>query len=199
MSTSRDLVRRAAMAAVALYLASPALAREPGRPSSYSDPVRSYERGEIVAAVSDFFGVTAEAASQAVERLFRDFGEPVAYVAGEEISGAAGVGLRYGEGWLTMKGGGRRKVHWRGPSIGFDVGGDASRVFALVYGLDSPGRVFRRYPGVQGSAFYVGGIGATVHRADGITIAPMRAGVGLRAGASVGYMAISQRRTLNPF
>ena len=187
------------MAAIALYLASPALAREPGRTGEGSAPSRSYERSEIVAIVSDFFGITAEAAGLAVERLFREFGEPVGYIAGDEISGAAGVGLRYGEGYLTMKGGARRKVYWRGPSVGFDVGGDASRTFALVYGLSSPGRGFRRYPGVQGSAFYVGGLGATVHRADGITVAPMRAGLGLRAGASVGYLAISQRRTLNPF
>jgi hypothetical protein len=188
-------------ASLALGVAGPALAQDPeyGQPSQYSEPVDTYSQDELVDAVSDFFGVTAEAAASVLERVFSDLGRPVGYVAGEEISGAVGVGLRYGEGYLTMKNGVREKVYWRGPSIGFDTGGNASRVFVLVYNLDDPDRLFQRYPGVEGSAYLIAGMGVNYQRADDVTLAPIRSGVGLRAGANVGYLAYSRRRAWLPF
>ncbi|MEA1940641.1 MAG: DUF1134 domain-containing protein [Pseudomonadota bacterium] len=188
-------------ASLALGLAGPALAQDPeyGQPSEYSEPVDTYSQDELVDAVSDFFGVTAEAAASVLERVFSDLGRPVGYVAGEEVAGAIGVGLRYGEGYLTMKNGVREKVYWRGPSIGFDTGGNASRVFVLVYNLDDPDRLFQRYPGVEGSAYLVAGMGVNYQRADEITLAPIRSGVGLRAGANVGYLAYTRERAWLPF
>jgi hypothetical protein len=35
-------------------------------------------------------------------------------------------------------------------------------------------------------------------RAEDITLAPMRAGVGLRLGANIGYLAYSRRRNIIP-
>ena len=188
-------------ASLALGVAGPALAQDPeyGQPSQYSEPVDTYSQDELVDAVSDFFGVTAEAAASVLERVFSDLGRPVGYVAGEEVAGAVGVGLRYGEGYLTMKNGVREKVYWRGPSIGFDTGGNASRVFVLVYNLDDPDRLFQRYPGVEGSAYLIAGMGVNYQRADYVTLAPIRSGVGLRAGANVGYLAYSRRRAWLPF
>ncbi|MEP3074486.1 DUF1134 domain-containing protein [Maricaulis sp.] len=188
-------------ASLALGVAGPALAQDPeyGQPSQYSEPVDTYSQDELVDAVSDFFGVTAEAAASVLERVFSDLGRPVGYVAGEEVAGAVGVGLRYGEGYLTMKNGVREKVYWRGPSIGFDTGGNASRVFVLVYNLDDPDRLFQRYPGVEGSAYLIAGMGVNYQRADDVTLAPIRSGVGLRAGANVGYLAYSRRRAWLPF
>ncbi len=151
---------------------------------------------EIVDAASAFFGVTTEAV--APERLFREEGRPTAYVAGEEIAGAVGVGLRYGQGELFMKAGQRRTVYWQGPSIGFDTGGNASKVFTLAYNLYDPDDIYRRFPGVEGSAYFVAGIGVNYQRAEGITLAPMRTGVGLRAGANVGYIAYSRKRRWVP-
>jgi len=170
-----------------------------GQPSAYQDDIDTYSRDEIVEATADFFGVTAEAAASALERVFSDLGRPVGYVAGEEISAAAGVGLRYGEGYLTLKDGERRKVYWQGPSIGFDAGGNASRVFTLVYELRDTERLYQRFPGVEGSAYFVAGLGVNYQRADGITLAPIRSGVGLRAGANVGYLAYSRERNWLPF
>ena len=188
-------------ASLALGVAGPALAQDPeyGQPSQYSEPVDTYSQDELVDAVSDFFGVTAEAAASVLERVFSDLGRPVGYVAGEEVAGAVGVGLRYGEGYLTMKNGVREKVYWRGPSIGFDTGGNASRVFVLVYNLDDPDRLFQRYPGVEGSAYLIAGMGVNYQRADYVALAPIRSGVGLRAGANVGYLAYSRRRAWLPF
>ena len=170
-----------------------------GQPSAYSDLVDTYSQDEMVDAVADFFGVTAEAAASAMERVFADLGRPVGYIAGEEVAGAAGVGLRYGEGWLTLKSGEREKVYWRGPSVGFDAGGNASRTFVLVYNLHDTDRLYQRFPGVEGTAYFVAGLGVNYQRADDITLAPIRSGVGLRAGANIGYLAYSRERAWIPF
>jgi len=171
-----------------------------GQPSQYQSNIDTYSREELVEVTADFFGVTAEAAASALERVFSDLGRPVGYIAGEEVAGAAGVGLRYGEGYLTLKSGGEaEKVYWQGPTIGFDAGGNASRVFTLVYDLHDVDRVYQRFPGVEGSAYFVAGLGVNYQRAGGITLAPIRSGVGLRAGANVGYLSYSRRRNWLPF
>ncbi|RKQ96077.1 DUF1134 domain-containing protein [Maricaulis maris] len=193
------------IAALALGVPAPVMAQDRqttdyGQPSEYSEPVDAYSQDEIVDAVSDFFGVTAEAAASALERVFSDLGRPVGYIAGEEVAGAAGIGLRYGEGYLTLRGlSERQKVYWRGPSIGFDAGGNASRVFVLVYNLDDVDRLYQRFPGVEGTAYFVAGLGVNYQRADDVTLAPIRSGVGLRAGANIGYLAYSRRRAWLPF
>ena len=45
----------------------------------------------------------------------------------------------------------------------------------------------------------VGGLGVNYQRADGIVLAPIRTGVGLRLGANVGTMAYSRQRNILPF
>lgn len=150
-------------------------------------------------AHTDFLGVTAEAAGAAIEKIFKENGQPTAYIAGEEAAGAITVGARYGRGLMYMKDRETLEVFWQGPSIGFDLGGNASRVFTLCYNLHYPDMIFRRFPGVEGSAYVVGGLGVQYQRADGITLAPIRAGVGLRLGANVGYLAYSRKRNVIPF
>jgi hypothetical protein len=160
----------------------------------------TYSEEEIVNAASRFFGVAAELVAQAVRPVFRDLGQPVGYVEGSEGSGAIGVGLRYGEGRMHFqRGADAPKVFWQGPSIGFDTGANASKVFTLVYGMTDQRQIYRRFPGVEGSAYFIGGIGVNYQRAEGITLAPMRAGVGLRLGANLGYLAYSPRRNYLPF
>ena len=160
-----------------------------------------YDRDEVIAAGSNFLGVTVEALGGALEKIFADYGDhPTAYIAGEEASGAVGVGLRYGKGNLFMKSEAEpTHIFWQGPSIGFDTGANASRVFSLVYNLKEPGLIYRRYPGVEGSAYFVGGRGVTYQRAEGIVLTPVRAGVGLRLGANVGYMKFRKKQSWLPF
>jgi hypothetical protein len=134
-----------------------------------------------------------------VEKAFKDHGRPVGYIKGEEAGGAITVGLRYGHGTLQLKAGSTRSVHWQGPSIGFDLGANASKVFVLVYNLHNVESLFQRFPAVDGSFYYVGGAGINYQRRDGITLAPIRLGVGLRAGASIGYVHYTKTKTLNPF
>ncbi|MBX3479682.1 MAG: DUF1134 domain-containing protein [Caulobacter sp.] len=161
--------------------------------------IETYTIGEITSQTSDFLGVAAETVGQVVERVFRDQGEPTAYIAGEEGSGAVVAGLRYGRGLMYMKDRPTMEVFWQGPSVGFDWGGNASRVFTLCYNLFYPDMIFRRYPGVDGSAYLVGGLGVNYQRADGITLAPIRTGLGLRLGANLGYLSYSRERNLFPF
>ena len=173
-----------------------------GGPNESGAPAQSdtYSADEMVEAVSDFFGVTAESAAVVVERVFADLGEPVGYIAGEEVSGAVGVGLRYGQGDMVLKGDASRyPVFWQGPSVGFDAGGNASKVFTLVYDLNDPDWIYQRFPGVEGSAYLVAGLGVNYQRANDITLAPIRSGVGLRLGANAGYLAYSRQRNILPF
>lgn len=162
-------------------------------------PAETFSREEIVNNVSDFLGVTAETAGGAVERVFKDNGRPTAYIAGEEASGAVALGLRYGRGLLYMKNKPPVEIWWQGPSVGWDMGGNASRVFTLCYNLQYPDAIFQRFPGVDGSAYFIGGLGVNYQRANDIILAPIRAGVGMRLGANVGYLSYSRQRHWWPF
>jgi len=180
------------------YGAAPA-APPPGSSSGPpSAPAETYSDDELVNRVSDFLGVTAESAGAAIERVFKDNGRPTGYIAGEEGSAAFGVGLRYGRGLLYMKNRRPQEVFWQGPSIGFDAGGNASRVFTLCYNLQYPDALYRRFPGVEGSAYFIGGLGVNYQRAEDIVLAPIRAGVGLRLGVNMGYLSYSRKRNWLP-
>ncbi|MBC7769899.1 MAG: DUF1134 domain-containing protein [Phycisphaerales bacterium] len=189
---SDQISRRALALGLAASALSPAAALAQTN-DTYSEP-------EIVAAASRFFGAGAEGVAAVVSHVFSDLGRPNGYIQGEEGSGAVGVGLRYGDGRLRLKNrSGVTRVYWQGPSLGFDTGGNASKVFTLAYNLQSPDQIFQRFPGVEGTAYFVGGVGVNYQERSGVTLAPMRAGVGFRLGANIGYLAYSRRRRLNPF
>ena len=147
---------------------------------------------------SRFFGETSEALAKAVERTFSDYGRPSAYIYGSEGGGALVVGLRYGEGTLQYKGGGSMPVWWQGPSIGWDFGGNAAKVFTLVYNLEETYQLFQRFPAVDGSLYVIAGFSLNYQRSGDIVLAPIRTGVGLRAGASLGYVHYTRERSLIP-
>ena len=182
--------------------ADPARIEPPAAASNTSGvppKTETFSRDEIVGGVSDFLGVTAEAAGGAVERIFANNGRPTGYIAGEEGSGAIVLGGRYGRGLLYMKGREPVEVFWQGPSVGWDFGSNASRVFTLCYDLDDPETIFQRFPGVEGVAYLIGGLGVNYQKAAGVTLAPIRAGVGLRLGANVGYLSYTKKRNRLPF
>lgn len=158
----------------------------------------TYSETELATAISNHLGVTSESAATAIERLFKDRGRPVGYITGEEGGGALTIGARFGKGTLWMKDGTQESIYWQGPTIGFDVGAEASKVFTLVYGLQETRDIYRRFPGVDGSAFLVAGMAVNYQRTDGITLAPVRSGVGVRLGANIGYTRYTRKRAL-PF
>jgi hypothetical protein len=168
--------------------------------AAQSEPAHEhYESNELLDAGHRFFGGAARGLATIIEKAVSQWGEPNGYVLGQEGGGAFVAGLRYGEGTLYTKNAGDLRVYWQGPSIGFDWGGDGARTMMLVYNLPRTDAVYQRFAGIDGSAYFIGGFGMTALTADNIVVVPIRAGVGLRLGANVGYLKFTPTATWNPF
>lgn len=170
----------------------PAPPREAQREGTYSDD-------EIIQAGGRFFGRVTTGLARVVEYAFKNSGRPNGYILGEEASGAFVAGLRYGEGTMYTKNAGEHKVFWQGPSIGYDFGASGSKTMILVYNLKRVEDIYATYGGVDGSAYFIGGVGVTFQKHGHVTLAPIRSGVGLRLGANVGYLKYTRKPTWNPF
>ncbi len=187
--------RRGLFGAFALMLAlggALALSAAPAR-------AQEYTAQEIVDSGHRFFGATSGGLASVVEKIFSSYGLPNGYVLGEEGSGALIGGLTYGEGTLYTKNAGDHKVFWQGPSLGWDFGGEGSRVMMLVYNLDDVSNLYGRFGGVAGSAYVVAGIGFNVLKAGNLVLVPIRTGVGARLGVNLGYLKLTPGPTWNPF
>ena len=154
---------------------------------------------EIVDSGHRFFGATSGGLATVVEKIFSSYGLPNGYVLGEEGSGAIIGGLTYGEGTLYTKNAGDHKVFWQGPSVGWDWGGNGSRTMILVYNLDSVDALYSRFGGVAGSDYMLAGLGFNVMKNGRVMLVPVRTGVGVRLGANLGYLKVTDRPTWNPF
>ncbi len=159
----------------------------------------TFSMREIVGAGHGFFGSISEGLASVIEYSFKTQGRPNGYILGEDLGGAFVAGLRYGEGRLHTRDAGTHRVYWQGPSIGYDAGAEGSKVMVLVYNMQDPSEIYQRFGGVAGSAYVVGGVGLTIQKRDDIVLAPIRAGVGFRLGANVGYLKYTRRPTWNPF
>lgn len=159
----------------------------------------TYSRNEIVATGHRFFGSLSQGLASVVEYAFQRAGRPNGYILGEDAGGAFIAGLRYGEGVLYTKDTGHHQVFWQGPSLGYDFGGEGSKTMVLVYNLRNPSEIYQRFGGVQGSAYFVGGVGIQFQTYGDVVLAPIRSGVGLRLGANVGYLKYTRTPTWNPF
>lgn len=171
----------------------------PNGPPYRNERDNSYSSNEIVAAGHQFFGTVTQGLANVIEYAFQKQGRPNGYILGQDAGGAFVAGLRYGEGTLYTKDAGSHRVYWQGPSIGWDAGGDGSKVMVLVYNLRDPDDIYRRFGGVDGSAYMVGGVGLTIQKNGDLVTAPIRTGVGLRLGANVGYLKYTRAPTWNPF
>ncbi|MBE2991624.1 DUF1134 domain-containing protein [Sphingomonas sp. CFBP 13603] len=159
----------------------------------------TYERDDLLAAGEGVFGKGAAGLGGILENILKDQGQPNAYIAGREASGAFILGVRYGSGIMSHKVEGQQPVYWTGPSVGFDVGGDANKVFVLVYNLYDTEELYKRFPAVEGRLYLVGGFAATYLRRGNVVLIPIRLGVGWRAGVNVGYMNITHKSRWLPF
>lgn len=159
----------------------------------------TYSDDEIIAAGRRFFGRVSTGLARVIEYAFQKSGRPNGYILGEEAGGAFVAGLRYGEGALYTKNAGEHKVFWQGPSIGYDFGAEGSKTMILVYNLQRVEDIYATFGGVDGSAYFIGGVGITFQKHEHVTLAPIRAGVGFRLGANVGYLKYTRRPTWNPF
>ena len=197
------MLRQPAACVCALLLIAAGCVGPAGSPSYPAEgeveAEQTYDRATLLDEADLLFGQGAKGIAELIERVFAELGRPNGFIKGEEAAAALGFGLRYGRGTLVLKGGETRRVYWQGPSVGFDVGGNAAKVFVLVYNVAAVDRIFQRYPGVDGSLYFVGGIGLNYHQSGDIVLAPMRLGVGWRQGASVGYLKLTPRRSIIPF
>jgi len=178
----------------------------PPPPPTYSPPPqtpeaaeRGYTIDEIHEVTRGFFGTISTSLGSVIEYAFSKSGRPDGYVLGTEGGGAFLAGLRYGSGTLYLRSGGTAKVYWHGPSIGTDFGASGSRTMFLIYNLNDPNDLIREFTGIDGSAYFVGGVGITFLKGGPVLMAPIRSGLGFRIGANLGYIRFTPRATWNPF
>jgi hypothetical protein len=189
----RQILTTAAMGAVAVTSAvafvTPAKAEAPP----------PFSPDEIVNDGQRFFGTLSRGLADGVQEACRRWGLPNAYILGQEASGAFVGGLRYGEGKMYTRNAGNQPIFWQGPSIGFDAGADGDRTMMLVYNLPATDAIFDRFGGLDGSAYFIGGLGVTAVGAKGVVVVPIRTGLGWRLGVNLNYLKFTQRATWNPF
>ena len=180
----------------------PPQANPPGAnpvPPSVLEPDEGYTIDEIRDATQGFFGTVSTSLAAVIEHAFQSAGHPTGYILGQEGGGAFLGGLRYGDGTLYVRSGGTQKIFWHGPSVGLDVGAAGARTLFLVYKMRDPNDLYRVFTGLDGSAFVVGGVGLTLLGGGGMTLAPIRSGLGVRVGANIGYLRFTPSQTWNPF
>ncbi len=158
-----------------------------------------YTISEIQDITRGFFGTISTSLASVLEYAFASAGRPDGYVLGKEGGGAFLAGVRYGKGTLYMRSGETKEVYWHGPSIGTDFGAAGSRTMFLIYNLKAPQDLMRGFTGVDGSAYFVGGVGVTFLKGGPVIMAPIRSGLGFRIGANLGYIRFTPRQTWNPF
>jgi hypothetical protein len=161
-------------------------------PSRFTD-------NELVDNGHRFFGGLSRDIAEAIQSATKRWGQPNAYILGQEAGGAFVGGLRYGEGSMYTRNAGDRRIYWQGPSVGFDAGADGDRTMMLVYNLRSVDAIFQRFGGIDGSAYLIGGFGVTALGADDMMVVPIRTGVGARLGINIGYLKFTRTSTWNPF
>jgi hypothetical protein len=170
----------------------------PSNPAAPTD-VEGYTIDEIRAASAGFFGQVSANLGSVIEYLFAQSGRPTGYVLGTEGGGAFLAGVRYGTGTLYLRSGRTQQIFWHGPSAGFDLGVEGSKTLFLIYKLKAPEELFASFTGIDGSAYLVGGVGATLVTNGTVVMAPIRSGIGLRLGANLGYIRFTPKATWNPF
>ena len=182
------------------YQQAPANPPPPQHANPQPQPqANQYSSNEIIDTGHRFFGSVSRGLAQIVEKAGSQWGLPNGYVLGQEAGGAMVAGVRYGDGILYTKNAGDLRVFWQGPSVGFDFGGEGARTMMLIYSLPATDAIYQRFVGIDGSAYFVGGLGMTALTASNVVVVPIRTGVGLRLGANVGYLKFTPTATWNPF
>lgn len=189
-TSRRELLKSAAAFAAVGLAGGAALAQ--GAPQRFTT-------NELVDNGHKFFGSMSRGLAQVVEEATKRWGQPNAYILGQEASGAFIAGARYGEGQMYTRNAGQQRVFWQGPSVGFDAGADGARTMILVYNLPSTEAIYQRFGGIDGSAYFVAGFGFTALTANDVILVPIRSGVGARLGVNLGYLKFTSSSTWNPF
>ena len=179
---------------------APAVITTQGAPAAdaRTQATDTFQHDDLIAAAEGVFGKGAEGLAGLIEDILKKQGEPNAYITGSEAGGAFVVGLRYGSGNMHHKVEGESKVYWRGPSVGFDFGGNAAKTFVLVYNLYDGEDLFTTYPAGEVAAYFVGGFNVSYLRRGDVVLIPVRLGAGVRLGANAGYMKFRKKGSWIP-
>lgn len=170
-----------------------------GVPASPAAQTTTYAQDDLIGAAEGLFGQGAEGLARLIQNVLKEQGEPNGYIVGREGGGAFILGVRYGSGTLYHRIEGNMPVYWTGPSIGLDVGANASNTFVLVYNLEDTEQLYHRFPAGEGQAYFVGGFTASYLRKGNTVLIPIRVGAGLRLGVNAGYMRFSREQRWLPF
>ena len=192
------MITRRRLSTMLIGLSSAAALRRAPAQAAVSEP-GTFSSRELVDSGHTFFGNLSRGLALTLEEATRRWGEPSGYVLGQEASGAFFGGLRYGEGSLFMRGSRGQRIYWQGPSIGFDFGGEGARQMMLIYNLTAPRDMYQRFIELDGSAYFIAGFGLSAATAGDMIVVPIRSGVGMRLGVSLGYLKFSDKPTWNPF
>lgn len=178
-----------------LATALPASAQE-AQPTA---TIEDFSENALIIASAKYLGATAESMGEIIDGIFSRYGRPSAVIRGEEISVSAMIGARYGRGTLLFPDGREFPLYWRGPSAGVDIGAAGNKSFSLVYNIDKPEDLYKRFAGVDGSLVAIGGVGFNYLQRGNMIIAPMRVGVGYQIGVSLGYLKFDDEAGWLPF
>ena len=161
--------------------------------------VEDFSDNSLIIASAKYLGAKAESMAEVIDRIFSRYGKPSAVIRGEEISVSVMLGARYGRGTLLFPDGRELPIYWRGPSAGVDMGATGNKSFTLVYNIDEPQDLYRRFAGVDGSLVALGGVGFNYLQRGNTILAPMRVGVGYQIGVSLGYLKFADAPGWMPF
>lgn len=155
----------------------------------------TFTSDEVLKAISDLGGDVSQDMAKVIESVFARSGRPSAVIVGKEMQGSFIIGYRKGSGKLLAKGQAASQAQalsWHAPSIGFNVGGSASRVTILVYGARNSDQLMDRFTSIQGSYHFIAGaavswLRSTLDMTDkaAVTLAHVSVGVGLDAGVAL--------------
>src|SRR5690606_39932109 len=68
-----------------------------------SDLSDTYSSEEILSAGHQFFGSVAQGLASVIEQAFEQYGQPNAYILGQEGGGALFIGAEYGDGTMYTR------------------------------------------------------------------------------------------------
>src|SRR5690606_3504431 len=91
----------------------------------------TYSADELLQTGHEFFGSVAQGMAALIEQAVGQYGQPNAYILGQEGSGAILGGVKYGDGIMYTRNAGTHNVFWQGPSLGLNFGANGSRVMML--------------------------------------------------------------------
>ena len=178
---------------------APASKPAPSKAPASAANIEDFSENSLIIASAKYLGATAESMGEIIDRIFSRYGTPSAIIRGEEISASVVIGARYGRGSLLFPDGREFPIFWRGPSAGIDMGAAGNKSFSLVYNIENPEDLYKRFVGVDGSLVAIGGVGFNYLQRGHTIVAPIRVGVGYQIGVSVGYLKFDDETGWMPF